>query len=490
MNFLIVLILAGMGAAFYFDVYEVPKAPKTIKKQNNKVENNNTKGDSLSSTTLPKHYTKTLDNGLQIVAIPMPNGTGVVSTDIFYKVGSRNEVMGKTGIAHMLEHLNFKSTKKLAAGEFDVEVKKFGGLNNASTGFDQTHYYIRSSQDNTDKALELFAELMQNLLLKDEEFQPERDVVAEERLWRTDNNPMGYLYFRLFNTAYLYHPYHWTPIGFMQDIKTWHIEDIKDFHQRYYQPKNAVVVVAGDITKENVFSMTEKHFKDITNKANYVENIIDRLALESDLKANKTEPSIKEHFVEPEQDGARRVIIERDTQVEMIAIAFHIPDYLHPDQTTLSTISEVLSSGKSSRLYKEIVDKKELANQLYAYNMENIDPGLFICLAVCNPGVKAEDVEKEFLAQLELLKTTKVSQEELDKVKINTKAEFIFGFETASSVSNLFGSYFTKGDIKPLLHLEENMAKVTAEEIQEVAKRYFNAQTSTTIILKPKKENK
>lgn len=480
MNSLFILILLGVTASFYFDIYNLPAKS---------AEHNKTQGNTLSST-LPKHYTKTLDNGLQIVAIPMPNGTGVVSTDIFYKVGSRNEVMGKTGIAHMLEHLNFKSTKNLPSGEFDVEVKKFGGLNNASTGFDQTHYYIRTTQANTDKALELFSELMQNLLLKDEEFQPERDVVAEERLWRTDNNPMGYLYFRMFNTAYLYHPYHWTPIGFMQDIKTWHIEDIRDFHKRYYQPKNAIVVIAGDIEKDDIFSMVEDHFEDVQNKANYVENIIDRLALESDLENGKTEPSIKEHFVEPEQDGARRVIIERDTQVEMLAIAFHIPDYLHPDQATLSTISEVLSSGKSSRLYKVLVDEKEMANQLYAYNMENIDPGLFICLAVCNPNVKAEDVEKEFLKQLELMKTTKVTQKELDKVKINTKAEFIFGFETASSVSNLFGSYFTKGDIKPLLNLEANMAKVTAQDIQEVAKRYFKEETSTTIILKPKKENK
>lgn len=479
MNFLFVLIIASVVASFYFDIYQL---------SDNEDENNKTQGAAVSST-LPKHFTKTLDNGLQIVAIPMPNGTGVVSTDIFYKVGSRNEVMGKTGIAHMLEHLNFKSTKELAAGEFDIEVKKFGGLNNASTGFDQTHYYIRSSKDNTAKALELFAELMQNLLLKDDEFQPERDVVAEERLWRTDNNPMGYLYFRLFNTAFTYHPYHWTPIGFMQDIKTWHIEDIRDFHKRYYQPKNAIIVIAGDISKDAIFTMVEKEFKDIKNKANYVTNIIDSRAFESDLKDNN-ESSIKEHFIEPEQDGARRVIIERDTQVEMIAIAFHIPDYLHEDQVVLSTISEVLSSGKSSRLYKELVHKKKLANQLYAYNMENIDPSLFICLAICNPDVKAEEVEKEFLAQLEFLKTEAVSQAELDKVKINTKAEFVFGFETASSVSNLFGSYFTKGDIKPLLHLEENMAKVTAKEIQEVAKRYFTTATSTTIILKPKKESK
>ncbi len=504
---LILLVIASVAVAFMLGVYDLPQKHSGVLQKQEKIKNEEPiklendklqkslkqetkkpeKGASMSSS-LPQHFTKTLDNGLQVVAIPMPNGTGVVSSDIFYKVGSRNEVMGKTGIAHMLEHLNFKSTKKLPAGEFDVQVKKFGGLNNASTGFDQTHYYIRSSKPNVDKALELFAELMQNLLLKDDEFQPERNVVAEERLWRTDNNPMGYLYFRLFNTAYLYHPYHWTPIGFMNDIKTWHIEDIKDFHKRYYQPKNAVVVIAGDITKEEVFAMVEKHFKKITNKADYVENIVDRLALESDLKANK-EPSIKEHFVEPEQDGARRVVIERDTQVEMMAIAFHIPDYLHPDQPTLSTISELLSAGKSSRLYKEIVDKKEMANQLYAYNMENIDPGLFICLAVCNPGIKAEAVEKEFWKQLNNLKTKAVPQKELDKIKINTKAEFIFGFETASSVANLFGSYFTKGDITPLLHLEENMAKVTATDIQEVAKRYFVENQSTTIILRPKKES-
>ena len=201
----------------------------------------------LMSSNLPKYHTKTLENGLEIVAIPMKNNSGVISTDVFYKVGSRNEIMGKSGIAHMLEHLNFKSTKNLEAGEFDEIVKGFGGMNNASTSFDYTHYYIKSASKNMDKSLELFADLMENLTLKDEEFQPERDVVAEERRWRTDNNPMGYLQFRLFNNAYIYHPYHWTPIGFMSDIKNWTIEDIRDFHSTYYQPKNAIVVVAGDI---------------------------------------------------------------------------------------------------------------------------------------------------------------------------------------------------------------------------------------------------
>jgi predicted Zn-dependent peptidase len=177
----------------------------------------------MSSSALPKYYTKTLKNGLQVVVIPMQNESGVITTDIFYKVGSRNEVMGKSGIAHMLEHMNFKSTKHLKAGEFDEIVKGFGGINNASTGFDYTHYFIKSASSNLGESLKLFAELMENLNLKEEEYKTEHNVVTEERRWRTDNSPMGYLYFRLFNNAYLYHPYHWTPIGFMRDIKNWTI---------------------------------------------------------------------------------------------------------------------------------------------------------------------------------------------------------------------------------------------------------------------------
>ena len=159
-----------------------------------------------------------LENGLEIYHVPVNSGSKVISVDVFYKVGSRNEVMGKSGIAHMLEHLNFKSTKNLRAGEFDEIVKGFGGVNNASTGFDYTHYFIKASNENLDKTLGLFAELMKNLSLKDKEFQPEREVVHEERRWRTDNNPMGYLYFRLYNHAFIYHSYHWTPIGFIKDI--------------------------------------------------------------------------------------------------------------------------------------------------------------------------------------------------------------------------------------------------------------------------------
>ena len=421
----------------------------------------------MSANSLPNYYTKNLDNGLQIVAIPMDNNTNVVSVDVFYKVGSRNEVMGKSGIAHMLEHLNFKSTKNLKAGEFDEIVKGFGGVNNAGTSFDYTHYYIKTASKNADKSLELFAELMQNLTLNDEEFQPERDVVAEERRWRTDNNPMGYLQFRVFNNTFVYHPYHWTPIGFMDDIKNWTIEDIKDFHSTYYQPQNAIVVVAGDIKKDDVFSYVEKHFKDIKN--------------------TKEMPS-SVHTVEPKQDGERRAIINKESNVQMLAMTYHIPNFEHEDQIALSALSQLLSSGKSSILQKVLVDEKRLANSVYAYNMELKDPGVFMFMAVANENVDALKIEKEILDIISKIQKGEIKEKELDKLKINTKADFIYSLESSSDVASLFGTYLVRDNIKPLLEYEANLEKLKVEDIVNVAKKYLVKENSTTLILKENKQ--
>ena len=421
----------------------------------------------MSANSLPNYYTKNLDNGLQIVAIPMDNNTNVVSVDVFYKVGSRNEVMGKSGIAHMLEHLNFKSTKNLKAGEFDEIVKGFGGVNNAGTSFDYTHYYIKTSSKNTEKSLELFSELMQNLTLNDEEFQPERDVVAEERRWRTDNNPMGYLQFRVFNNTFVYHPYHWTPIGFMDDIKNWTIEDIKNFHSTYYQPQNAIVVVAGDIKKDDVFSYVEKHFKNIKNTKDIPSSI---------------------HTVEPKQDGERRAIINKESNVQMLAMTYHIPNFEHEDQIALSALSQLLSSGKSSILQKVLVDEKRLANSVYAYNMELKDPGVFMFMAVANENVDALKIEKEILDIISKIQKGEIKEKELDKLKINTKADFIYSLESSSDVASLFGTYLVRDNIKPLLEYEANLEKLKVEDIVNVAKKYLVKENSTTLILKENKQ--
>ena len=417
----------------------------------------------LMASSLPKYYTKTLENGLQIVAIPMKNGSDVITTDIIYKVGSRNEIMGKSGIAHMLEHMNFKSTKDLKAGEFDRIVKGFGGVNNASTGFDFTHYFIKSSSKNLENSLKLFADLMENLTLSDKEFQPERNVVMEERRWRTDNSPTGYLYFRLFNNAFTYHPYHWTPIGFKDDIKNWDINDIRNFHKMFYRPDNAIVIVAGDIDFDKVFEKAKEEFGHIKNP-------------KEKIRVN--------HQIEPIQDGAKRVYIKKDSEVEMVAIAYKIPSFNNPDQVALSALSELISSGKSCKLQELLIDKKKMANQAYAYNMELKDPSIFLFLAICNPEIKAKDVEKEILGLIQRIKDGDISDAEVKKVKTNTKADFIFSMESSSSVANLFGGYFARGDIKPLTIYEDSINKLTKEDIIRVAKKYLIKKNSTTVILK------
>jgi predicted Zn-dependent peptidase len=423
--------------------------------------------------TLPNHHNKTLDNGLQITVIPMENGSGVISTDIFYKVGSRDEILGKTGIAHMLEHMNFKSTKNLCEGEFDRIVKSHGGINNASTGFDYTHYFIKSSASNLSMSLDLYAELMQNLNLTDEEFQKERDVVAEERRWRTDNNPIGYLYFRLFNTHYVSHSYHWTPIGFMEDILSWNIEDIREFHTRFYRPDNAVLIVSGDIDPNVVFTEAERQFGSIENP-------------QTKNSCSLIETNIPR---EPAVDGSRRIELHRENnEAETIAIVYSIPDFSHEDQVALSAISELLSAGKSGWLPQELVSKQRIANQVYGYNMELSDPGVFLLLAVANPGIEAEQLETALLEQIERIKNSTVSQAELDKVKINTKLDFIHTLESSSSLSDLYGGYLIRGDLKPLLEYEENLDKITPEVIRTVANRYFDNSKATTVILRKNNE--
>lgn len=419
-------------------------------------------GVFMDASVLPKYYVKKLHNGLEVVAIPLHNGSNVISTNIFYKVGSKDEQMGNSGMAHMLEHLSFKSTKELKAGEFDVIVKNFGGVNNASTGFDYTHYFVNSSSANLGKVLKMFSYMMSDLLLKNSEFQTERDVVMQERLLRTDNSPFGFLYFNLFNNSFVYHPYHWTPIGFISDIKHWKIRDIKTFYKRYYQPQNAIIVVSGDFKKEELFKEANRYFG---HKKNHTKEI-----------------HRYKYQVEPKFEGEKRILLKKESNVDLLAIAYHIPNFKDKDQVVLSVISDLLSSGKDSILYKDLVQKKRLVNQFSADNMEQKDPSLFIFLAVCNSGVDAKDVEKEINKAIEKLKTKEVSSKELDKIKLNTKTDFVYSLEKSSSVASLFGDYLAKGDIHPLLNYEKDLAKVTPKDVKRVANKYFK--NKITVIIK------
>lgn len=414
------------------------------------------------AVNLPQIYTKKLDNNLEVVAIPMHNNSGVVNVEVIYKVGSRNEVMGKSGLAHMLEHMNFKSTKNMAAGEFDTIVKSLGGVNNASTGFDYTKYFIKTSTHNVDRSLSLFAEMMENLTLSDEEFQPERSVVAEERRWRTDNNPMGFLFFNLFNLAYINHPYHWTPIGFMDDILGWSIDDLKDFHASWYQPQNAIVLVSGDLDKDEIFKLTQKHFGEIKNRT--------------------TLPII--NTKEVEQNGARRATLYKDSEVELLAIAFRGVKFDDPKSVQLNALASVLGDGDSSRLSERLKDAEHLVNSISVFNMALKDEGLFVIIAACNSGVDATKVEKIILEEIAKIQKTAPTKEELDKVKINSKAEFVYALESSDSVARLYGEYLARENLKPLLSYEKDLEALKPKDLSMVASEFLLEAKSTTIILK------
>lgn len=414
----------------------------------------------------PKFNKIKLENELQIYHIPVNLGSDVISVDLFYNVGSKDEVMGKSGIAHMLEHMNFKSTKNHKAGEFDKIVKSFGGVDNASTGFDYTHYYIKCSNVNLEKSLELFADIMQNLDLQDDEFQPERSVVLEERRWRTDNDPSGYLFFRLYNTAFMYHPYHWTPIGFKEDIKNWTIDDIKEFHAKFYQPKNAVLIVAGDIKKDQIFDLAKKYFGNIENKSEIPQN----------------------HCIEPVQDGEKSAVIYKKSEVDIVAIAFKIPPFNHADQVGLNALDEYLSGGKSSLFQRVLVDEKKLANSVFIYNMSAKFENLFIIFGYCNPEIKGEMLRDEIFNLIEFAKNSEICDDDMTKIQNAVKKEFIYSLDSASKVASIFGSYIIRGDLNALFAYEEGIKNLQICNLKDCMKKYLIRKNSTTIILR-KEEN-
>jgi len=406
---------------------------------------------------IPKHYSAKLKNGLEIVTIPINPGSQVICVQLYIKVGSRNEILGKTGIAHMLEHMSFKSTKNLKEGEFDRIVKQMGGVDNAATSFDYTYYYIKSATRYLSKSMELLREILNNLELKEEEFQRERKVVYEERLWRVDNYPPGYLHFRLFNNAYIYHPYHWTPIGFKRDILNWTIEDIRNFYKTYYSPNNGILVVAGDISPDQVVKVGEKVFGEIL----------------------PSRPIPELHQTEPPLDGDRSFELHRGRGPVQLLLAFPIPPFHHPDLVKLEVIGELLSRWHTSRLTHRFLYRERKVSGIYAYPQTLRDGGLFIIGATCNQGVDPIKLASEIREELKKLHFT---HSQLQRVKKNNLYDFLTGFDTACRTANLFGDYLAMGSLEPLLTYYNRVESLTPADLKEM-ESYF--EKGITAILYP-----
>lgn len=404
-----------------------------------------------------------LPNGLKVL-LKEEHKAPVVTFQIWYKVGARNEKLGRTGVSHLLEHMMFKGTKKYGPKQFSQTVQRNGGNDNAFTSKDYTAYFENFASDRIAISLDLESDRMQNLLLDPKDFQSERDVVKEERRMRTDDDPTNTMVEQMTAAAFIAHPYQWPVIGWMADLGSLTRDDLVEHYRRYYAPNNATIVVAGDFDTKTLLPQIEQYFSRIPRG-----------------------PAVpKVGAVEPRQLGERRIMVKQQAELPAVFAGYHTPDIKHADSFALEVLQGILSSGKSSRLYKALVYEKQLA--LYAggdYDNVANDPSLFYVYAGVMPGKTTDEVEKALYAEIEKLKTTPVADEELQKAKNQIESSFIMGQDSIFYQAMLLGQFETVANWKLLETYVDTVRAVTKEDVMRVAQQYFTEDNRTVGILVP-----
>jgi zinc protease len=410
--------------------------------------------------------TRTLDNGLKVILVE-EHKSPVVTVQVWYRAGSRNEVTGKTGLAHLTEHMMFKGTPKYGKGEFSRLIARNGGTENAFTGKDDTAYFENLSSDQVGLALTLESDRMTNLLLNAREFGLERDVVKEERRLRTDDDPQSLVVEYLYATAFMVHPYRHPTIGWMTDISSLQRNDVTAFYKRYYSPSNAILVIVGDIEPSRLFPKIQQTFG----------------------KLPKGFPVPDFHIVEPEQDGERRFVIKKEAQLPFIFAGYHVPNYSHPDNYPLAVLANILFSGKSSRMYRDLVYEKKLALDVGGdYPNLSTNSDLFYIYGVPQPGQTAEELEKMMFLEIERMKNEPVSDQELQKAKNQIEAAFIMGQDSNFYQAMQIGSAEAVGaGYEYQESYVDQIRKVTSEDVLRAARTYLikDHRTVGTLIPQP-----
>jgi zinc protease len=418
----------------------------------------------LSEAGLKEQVFETvLPNGLKVILLENHKAP-LVTFQVWYRVGSRNEAWGKTGLSHMLEHMMFKGTEKIGPEQFSRIIQENGGDDNAFTSHDYTAYFENLSADRVQVAIDMEADRMQNLILREEDFRTERMVVMEERRLRTEDNPQSVLIEQILATAYQIHPYRWPIIGWMEDIARFTLEDMKVYYRTYYNPANAFLVVVGDFKKEELLSKIEK-------------------ALGSYSKG--VAPN-QEKDKEPLQIGERRIFVKKEAQLPFLVMGYHVPNLREPDSYVLEVIATILSGGKSSRLYQSLVREKRLVLSADAdHSLVSRDPNLFTLSADLLPGKEVSEVEKAFDQEIERLQREPVGEQELKKVKNQIEASFIFGQDSIFNQARLLAHHEIALNWKAIDDYLPSIQKVTPEDIQRVAKKYLVQDNRTVGILIP-----
>jgi zinc protease len=419
---------------------------------------------SISEAELRETVFETvLPNGLKVILLENHKAP-LVTFQVWYRVGSRNEEWGKTGLSHMLEHMMFKGTEKVGPEEFSRIIQENGGNDNAFTSRDYTAYFENLSADRVQIALDLESDRMQNLLLREEDFHTERMVVMEERRLRTEDNPQAYLQEQLEATAFQIQPYHWPIIGWMEDIARFTLDDLKSYYRTYYNPINALLVVVGDFKKEDLLPKIEKAF------GSYPKG---------------TAPN-QEKDRDPLQNGERRIFIKKEAQLPSIVMGYHVPNLREPDSYVLEVIAMILSGGKSSRLYQNLVREKRLVLSADAYHsLVSRDPSLFYLSADLLPGKEVAKVEKALNQEMERLHQERVGEWELEKAKNQLEAYFVYGQDSLFFQAMLLAQHEIVLNWRAIDDYIPSIRKVSPEDIQRVAKQYLIPDNRTVGILIP-----
>ncbi|MCG9697879.1 pitrilysin family protein [Shewanella sp. Isolate11] len=409
----------------------------------------------------------TLDNGMKIMVLEdssIPNA----NMYLFWKVGSRNEVPGITGISHFFEHMMFNGSKKYGPKMFDRTMEAAGGANNAYTTENVTVYTDWFPANALETMFDLEADRIAHLDINAKMVESERGVVASERTTGLENSNWRTLQEEIKGAAFRAHPYSWSVIGHESDIAAWTLDDLVQYHKTYYAPNNAVVVIAGDVKVSQVKALANKYFAPIPAQA----------------------PPREVKTVEPLQKGERRVYVQKaSVSTPNVMLAYHVPATSNDDYYALDLLSSILSTGNSSRLYQGLVEK-QVAINVETYMPMSFDPNLFYIMGVANPGITAVELEKGMIAEVNRIAREGVSQQELEKVKNFKLMSFYRTMETINGKANTIGTYeLYFGSYDKLFNAPEAYNKVTAEDIQRVAQTYLRRANRTVAVLAATEES-
>lgn len=423
---------------------------------------------ALSLGAQAKVHEYQLDNGLRIL-VKEDHRAPVVVSEVWYKVGASYEPLGITGISHMLEHMMFKGTKKMAPGELATIVSKNGGQQNAFTSEDYTGYYQVFEKSKLHISFEIESDRMQNLVFDQAEFSKEHQVVMEERRLRTDDDPQSLTYERFMAAAHISSPYHHPIIGWMSDINQLTLDDLKSWYEKWYAPNNATLVVVGDVVPDEVFQLAKQYFGVIPAK----------------------KPTTIKQTPEIVSLGKREIVVKTPAKLPWIVMGYNVPTAKTAKESwevyALDVVTGILDGGRSARFEKELVREKQIASSISAgfAPFDRLDTLLTISATPAEKHTTA-DVKQAVLNQIDLLKKELVSPAELARVKAQVAAQRIFKKDSISEQAYEIGSLETVGLSWRLGEdYVKNIQAVTPAQIQAVAKKYLNDDRLTVAVLEP-----